>query len=292
MAKMTYFDSPALYRPYLIAGFGGWPNAAEVSSSAVRYLIENLEAKRFASIPQEDFYDMTSTRPVAAIKGGKLTELKLPGNTFYYSNDRLSRHLILFEGIEPHLRWNAYVNCLFGIVERFEVEQIYTLGGTYDFIPHSHPSMVSAVYNDDVIGERIKRAGLELTDYTGPISIHTFIMEKARKKGILTVGLWGHAPQYLQGKNVRVVYALLKSLTELMEVEIDLSELQRSSDYFDQQVNHLVEQDPKLQDVIGKLEEAYQRSGRGLPARKNGGQKDEKVVYIRAFLKRQDDEET
>jgi proteasome assembly chaperone (PAC2) family protein len=291
MAKVTYSEIPLLYKPYLILGFEGWPNAAEVSSSAIRHLVENLEVKRFASIPKEDFYEMTSTRPVAVIKAGRLAELKVPRNHFYYSSDRLPRHLILFEGIEPHFRWGSYVECLFDVVERFGVEQIFTIGGTYDYIPHTHPAVVSAVFNDDEIGERVSRAGLELTDYTGPVSIHTFIMEGARKKGIKAVSLWGHAPQYLQGRNVKVVHALLKGLIDLLGVEIDLSDLQRSSEYFDQQVNHLVEQDPKLQEVIGKLEEVYQESGRDLHFRKNGGQKDEKVVYIQAFLKRQDDEE-
>ena len=291
MAKVVYFENPLLYKPYLILGFEGWPNAAEVSSFAIRYLVENLEAKRFASIAKEDFYEMTSARPVAVIKEGRLTELKVPRNQFYYSNDRLPRNLILFEGIEPHLRWTSYVDCLFDMVERFDVEQIFTIGGTYDYIPHTYPALVSAVFNDENLGEKVSQAGLALTDYTGPISIHTFIMEKARKKGVKAVSLWGHAPQYLRGRNVKVVHALLKGLSDLMGMEIDLSELRRSSEYFDQQVNHLVEQDPKLQEVIGKLEEVYQQSGRGPLARKDEGQKDEKVVYIQAFLKRQDDEE-
>jgi proteasome assembly chaperone (PAC2) family protein len=291
MAKVIYLENPPLYKPFLILGFEGWPNAAEVSSFAIRYLVENLEAKRFASIPKEDFYEMTSTRPVAVIKEGRLTELKVPRNHFYYSNDRLPRHIILFEGIEPHLRWTSYVDCLFDVVERFDVEQIFTIGGTYDYIPHTYPALVSAVFNDENLEEKVSQAGLALTDYTGPISIHTFIMEGARKKGIKAVSLWGHAPQYLQGRNVKVAHALLKGLSDLMGMEIDLSVLRRSSEYFDQQVNHLVEQDPKLQEVIGKLEEVYRQSGRAPHSKKEAGQKDEKVVYIQAFLKRQDDEE-
>ena len=68
MAKVIYLEKPLLYKPYLILGFEGWPNAAEISSFAIRHLVENLNAKRFASIPKEDFYEMTSTRPVAVIK--------------------------------------------------------------------------------------------------------------------------------------------------------------------------------------------------------------------------------
>jgi len=55
-----------------------------------------------------------------------------------------------------------------------------------------------------------------------------------------------------------------------------------------------VEQDSKLQEVIKKLEELYQQAEK-LPSfsKKTTDEKtkDEKVVYMEAFLKRQEDEE-
>jgi predicted ribosome quality control (RQC) complex YloA/Tae2 family protein len=49
----------------------------------------------------------------------------------------------------------------------------------------------------------------------------------------------------------------LKRLIDLTQIEVDLSELENASEYFEQQVNHLVEHDPKLQEIISKLEEVY-----------------------------------
>jgi proteasome assembly chaperone (PAC2) family protein len=292
MEEIIYFEKPNLYKPYLIIGFEGWPNAAEVSSSSLQYLVENLEAKKFASIPIESFYQISSSRPVAIIKEGRLMELKYPNNHFYYSKHSLSNDLILFYGIEPHLRWTLFADLVLDLAERFDVSQIFTIGGTYDFIPHTYPPLVSALFNHEDLRQKVVQAGLGLTEYTGPISIHTFILETARKRGLKAMSLWGHAPQYLQAKNVKVVYSVLKSLVDLTKMEIDLSEIERTSDYFDQQVNHLMEQDPKLQEVISKLEEAYKQSGR-FPSflRKEEGSKEEKVIYIQAFLKKQEDEE-
>jgi proteasome assembly chaperone (PAC2) family protein len=152
--------------------------------------------------------------------------------------------------------------------------------------------VVSALFNHEDLREKVVQAGLGLTEYTGPISIHTFILETARKRGLKAMSLWGHAPQYLQAKNVKVVYSVLKSLVDLIKMEIDLSEIERASDYFDQQVNHLVEQDPKLQEIISKLEEAYKQSENTPPLSKvEEGSKEKKVIYLQAFLKRQEDEE-
>ena len=292
MEEIIYLEKPTLHKPYLIIGFEGWPNAAEVSSFALQHLIDSLEAKKFASIPTEKFYQISSLRPMAVIKEGRLIELKSPGNHFYYVKNPLSNDLILFYGVEPHLRWNVFADLLLDLAERFHVMQIFTIGGTYDYIPHTYPPMVSALFNHEELREKVIQAGLGLTEYSGPISIHTFILEAAKKRDLKAVSLWGHAPQYLQTKNVKVACSVLKRLIDLTQIEVDLSELENASEYFEQQVNHLVEHDPKLQEIIGKLEEVYKGSEKISEAqKKEAGVKEDKVIYIQAFLKKMEDEE-
>ncbi len=292
MDEILFSERPTLRQPYLIIGFEGWPNAAEVSSTALGYLIEHLKGKPFASISLEGFYQLTSLRPVGVIREGRLVELKFPGNHFYYSKTSQSHDLILFQGIEPHLRWMRFVELLLNLAEEFGVSQIITLGGTYDYIPHTQPPLVSALFNHEDLREKVIQAGLGLTDYMGPISIHTFILEASKKRGLKAVSLWGHAPQYLQTKNVKVVRSVLRHLVKLIKIEMDLTEIEKASDYFDQQVNHLVRQDPKLKEIIDKLEEAYKGIDHfSFPPEKEEESKEEKVVYLQAFFKRQEDEE-
>jgi proteasome assembly chaperone (PAC2) family protein len=291
MEEIQYLEKPNLNKPILVIGFEGWPNAAEVSSAALQYLVEELGARKFAFIPLEDFHDLAVSRPAATIKEGRLIELKFPGNYFYYSKDVHSKDFIFFQGVEPHLRWSLFVNLLLDLAEEFDVSQVFTLGGTYDYIPHTCPPVVSALVSHEDLREKVIQAGLGLTEYTGPISIHTFILESARKRGLKAMSLWGHAPQYLQTRNIRVVHSVVRSLFSITGVRMDLSELEKASDLFNQQVDRLVEQDPKLQQVISKLEEIYKQSGQ-VPAgeKKEDGTKEDKIVYIQAFLKKQDDE--
>jgi proteasome assembly chaperone (PAC2) family protein len=292
MEEIIYTEKPDLNRPYLIIGFEGWPNAGEVSSFALQHLVDRMEAKKFASIPAGNFYQTSSLRPTAVIKEGRLIELKSPANDFYYVKAPLFNNLILFHGVEPHLQWDLFVDLLLDLAEKFNVAQIFTIGGTYDYIPHTCPPVVSALFNHEGLRETVIRVGLGLTEYSGPISIHTFILEAAKKRNLKAISLWGHAPQYLQTKNIKVVCSVLKRLMDLTRIEVDLSELEKAGDYFDQQVNHLVEEDPKLQEVISKLEEVYKRSGKiPDPSKREEGLKEEKVVYIQAFLKKLEDGE-
>ena len=292
MEEIVYLERPVLNKPCLIMGFEGWPNAGEISSFALRHLIDHLGARKFASIPTENFYQMSSFRPMAVIKEGRLVELKSSGNHFYYVKELPSNDLILFSGVEPHLRWNVFTDLILDLAGRFHVTELFTIGGTYDYIPHTYPAMVSCLFNHDELRERVARAGLGLTEYSGPISIHTFLLEEAKKRDLRAISLWGHVPQYLQARNVKGVCSVLKRLIDLTGINIDLSELEKAGDYFDQQINQLVEEDPKLQEVISKLEEVYKGSERTRqPSKKEEGPKEDKVVYIQAFLKKPEDEE-
>lgn len=289
--EVIYIEKPNLNNPYLIIGFEGWPNAAEVSSFSIQHLIEKLEAKKFAYISHDNFYKFSSSRPLGIIKQGRILELKFPSNNFYYSKNKLSKDIILFQGTEPHLRWKSFVKSILNLALTFKVSEIITIGGTYDYIPHTFPTKVSAVYNNNDLRDKIIGAGIGLTEYSGPISIHTFILEEARLRGIKAMSLWGHAPQYLQAKNVKVIFEVLKKLCYLIEEDIDLYNLQIACEYFDQQINQLVEKDPKIREIIEKLEEIYKAEQEGLDSNKEKEKADDKVIYIQAFLKRQDDEE-
>jgi proteasome assembly chaperone (PAC2) family protein len=292
MEEIVYLERPVLSNPYLVMGFEGWPNAAEISSFALRHLIDRLGARKFASVPTENFYQMSSLRPMAVIKEGRLIELKSSGSHFHYVKGLPSNDLILFSGVEPHLRWDVFVDLILDLADRFRVTELFTIGGTYDYVPHTYPPMVSCLFNHEELRERAVRAGLGLTEYSGPVSIHTFILEAARKRGLRAISLWGHAPQYLQTRNVKLVCAVLKRLADLTGIKTDLSELEKAAEYFDQQIDHLVEEDPKLQEVISKLEEVYKGSERiRQPLRKEEAVREDKVVYIQAFLKKLEDEE-
>lgn len=292
MGKIAYADTPVLNIPYLIMGFEGWPNAGEISSFALRHLIDRLGGRRFASISTESFYQMSSLRPTAVIKEGRLIELTSSGSHFFYVKGLPSNDLILFLGAEPHFRWSVFADLILDLAEKFHVIQLITIGGTYDYIPHTYPPMVSALFNHEELREGAIQAGLGLTEYSGPISIHTFILEAAKKRDLRAVSLWGHVPHYLQTRNVKLVCSVLKRLVDLTGIAMDLSDLEKTGDYFDRQINQLVEEDPKLQQVISKLEEAYKRSERNRqPLRKDEGPREDKVVYIQAFLKKSEDEE-
>src|SRR5919199_1176082 len=99
---------------YLTQWLGEYPprhrgtrrGAGEVASGALRYLVRNLGATRFAEIAPEEFYVFTEVRPHSIQVRPGQRALRWPSNDFYYWNNPAGgRDLLLFLGREPNLRW-------------------------------------------------------------------------------------------------------------------------------------------------------------------------------------------
>ena len=63
MSYTTYTEQPNLRRPVLILAFAGWNDASEVATTAVKFLVSRWEAKKFAELDPEDFYNFARVRP-------------------------------------------------------------------------------------------------------------------------------------------------------------------------------------------------------------------------------------
>ena len=267
MEDIVIYHLPELSSPYLTAGFAGWPNAAEVSTGAVGYLKDKLAVEKFAEIRPDDFYDFSSLRPLTTIDDSFVRGVKPPSNEFFYwRNEKYAHDLIIFLGIEPHLKWNRYVDSILDLAEQLGVGRIYTVGGLYDRLPHTREPKVSGVVNEPGLREELLRYGIELANYQGPSSVHTLLLVASARRNIKAFTLWGHAPHYIPVHNSKVSYHVLRKLTQMLQIEIDLEDLRVASEYLDEQLERAIERNPELGEYVRKLEEGYQVVGGDLRA--------------------------
>src|SRR5512142_2610420 len=80
---LVFETRPPLRSPVLLLAFAGWSDAGASATTAVRYLAEQLLAKRFASIDPEDFYDFSAQRPLVRLNENKIREIHWPSYDFY-----------------------------------------------------------------------------------------------------------------------------------------------------------------------------------------------------------------
>src|SRR5437867_12153068 len=120
-----------LRRPILIMAFGGWNDAAESATTAVRYLGTSFRAEKFAEIDPEEFYHFGLSRPYVRFKAGSETEREIvwPATEFSIARGSdLARDLIVGVAAEPHLKWKTYCATVLELARRCEATVVLTLG--------------------------------------------------------------------------------------------------------------------------------------------------------------------
>lgn len=252
---LTVDDHPELRSPTVVAAFAGWPDAGEVGTGSLRYLLRKLRAQRFAAIDAEAFYDFTDVRPQTSLVRPWEREIKWPANEFHYWQRPGGPDLVLFLGREPSLRWKTYIAALFELFDRLGVAQVVTLGGTFDSVPHTGRPRVSGAAADAALRAALQALDVHPSTYEGPTSIHSALLDACRQRGLPAGSLWGHAPHYLQAApNVKVCYGVLQKLTALLDLPVDLEEIRGASRALELRVERLLADNEQLRTYVRQLE--------------------------------------
>ena len=70
MSPIQYYEQLELRDPVVVAAFGGWSDAADSATTAVKFLIDRWKSQKIAEIEAEDFFVFTETRPTIKFGDG------------------------------------------------------------------------------------------------------------------------------------------------------------------------------------------------------------------------------
>jgi hypothetical protein len=104
------------------------------------------------------------------------------------------------------------------------------------------------------------------SSYQGPTSIHSALLDMCRQRGLASGSLWGHAPHYLQAApNVKVCYGMLRKLSELLDLPVDLEEMRGAAHALELRVDRLLADNSELQEYVRQLEASEERAAEPAP---------------------------
>jgi len=281
---------PSLRAPYLIAGFGGWPNGGNVSTDTVYFLQSTLKAEQIGEITSDDLYIYSSptlaSRPITVIREGVLESLRFPSNTLFACQRLGAAHdLLLLQGIEPDLHWQQFADAIIECLQTFKAQRLYTIGGYLDYAPHTRMPRLSAVVTHEALKDELEAYDVDLTDYEGPTSIQSYLLAACRAQGIEGISLWGGAPSYVQGSYPRLTQAMLQFLSQLWRVPLDLEEIEEQAIELEATLHEQIDTNPELADYIRRLEQVYDQAEGPQPDMNTDAIVDE----IQQFLRRRRD---
>src|ERR671919_449170 len=233
---------PELERPVLIAGFTGWNDAADAASVAVGALATSWEARRFGGLDGEEFFDFQTTRPQIKLVDGVTREIEWPENTLSATEPGLEaaggRGAVLLSGPEPNFRWRAFSTAVVELARELNVELVVTMGALLADVPHSRPVSVAANSQDPALVESL---GLSASRYEGPTGITGVLHRACAEAGLPSVSFWAPVPHYLPAiPSAPAALALLDSLSGLLRMDVDTSDLERGAAAYQEQVSAAV----------------------------------------------------
>jgi proteasome assembly chaperone (PAC2) family protein len=262
MPPLRILETPELHEPTLIAAFAGWSDAGGAATAAAQYLTERWRAARIAELDAEDFYDFTQLRPMVRYVADNRRRIDWPENAFSV-HQTAERDLIILNGIEPHLHWKSYVSSVMEIIEKFNVKLVVTLGALFVEYPHTRPMRITGTAPD---AEMSERAGLFVRGgrYEGPTGISGVLNVALREADVPAATIWANVPHYVSATpNPRAALGLLKSLSQMLLVEVPLRRFERASEAFDAQLNEATEKNAEVSEYVRTLEERVDAEMRG-----------------------------
>src|SRR5271169_6735017 len=158
-----------LRAPAMVCAFEGWNDAGHAASSAVSFLASALDARCFARIDSEEFYDFQANRPSIRFADQELREIDWPTvEIFEASAPRAPRDLVPVQGVEPSMRWRSFSTHLVDLAEALGVQVVVSLGALLGDVPHTRPVAVTGHASDPSLVERL---AMQTSTYEGPTGI-------------------------------------------------------------------------------------------------------------------------
>ena len=250
---------PDLRRPVLLAGFGGWNDAAQVATFALTTLVNAWSAERFAEIDPETFFDFTETRPTISIGPTGQRSLEWPSNYFFaHRIEEKDQDVVLLVGTEPQLRWRTFCAAVTALAERLDVSSLVTVGGLLADVPHTVEPRLSGFAISGGSLPDLQRLGVRMSSYEGPTGIVGALHDAWRRTGRPALSLWGNVPHYISATpNPQVSLALLQRVAALLETQLPLQALAAQAKAFTSQVDEALAENPEALEYVRQLEQQF-----------------------------------
>ncbi|MEY2432871.1 MAG: hypothetical protein QOC92_2596 [Acidimicrobiaceae bacterium] len=255
MSHLIRTAEPTLRQPVLVAAFEGWNDAGEAATFAARFLSERWDAKPFATIDPEEFFDFTSTRPLVQLDDDDQREIVWPTTTVSAASvPDADLDLIFVVGSEPQLKWRTFCSEIVEVAHEHGTRLVVTLGALLAEVPHSRPvSIVGTAYDPALV----RRLGLTQSAYQGPTGIVGVLHDAFRQAGVPSASLWAAVPSYVpSAPSPKAALALVERITELLSVPVATTDLEIASASYERQIDSLIEDDDDTAAYVARLEQA------------------------------------
>ncbi|MGQ9544934.1 MAG: proteasome assembly chaperone family protein [Candidatus Bathycorpusculaceae bacterium] len=243
-----------LNTPILVEGL---PGLGLVGKIAIRYLIKNLKAVKFAHLYSPHF-------PYFVLVSKKGSVRLLRGSFYFWKNKGGKNDIILFTGDSQAQTIEGQYEIsdrILDFAKKYNVKLIITIGG-YRVEAKEKPKVIAAATNAELLNDALK-AGAIVSPMGSPIvGTAGLILGLARFKKIPAICLLGETRGYLP--DPKAAKSVLEVLRALLGINLDLTGL-------DEEIS-------KAEKMVLRLQKIEEK--RALQAEELRKEEDKKITYI------------
>ena len=251
---------PIFSQRTLLVAFEGWNDAAEAATQSLKMIAEQIEADSVQAIDPEEYAEFHYARPqVYFDEAGNrqirwpATELLAPSAEAVAARPDIANLLILL-GIEPALRWRAFVAEILEIIEDRDIQAVVFVGSMIADVPHTRPIKVMTFSQHEDVRHQFD---VEKSDYEGPVGILTVLSQSLEEMNLPTVNLWAQVPAYVhQSPSPKVTLALLTEIERMLGIGFDHGTLAEEAFAWERGIDEIAEGDEEMTGYIEQLEKA------------------------------------
>ncbi len=215
------YAKPKLNSPNMLAS---WPGIGNVSIIVATYLKRKLDFKELGEIEPSYFFDAIGV----VAKDNVVEAPQFPQSKFYYwKNKGGGSDIILFIGEDqPVTKAYELANCVLDVAERFQVKRIYTCAAALTRIHHTEQPRVWGVVTSQHMTEDLEKYGLVQRGNLQIAGLNGLLLGVTKEREFEGICLLGEVPVYAtRVQNPMAALAVLKMLTKMLDIEIDVAEL-------------------------------------------------------------------
>jgi predicted ATP-grasp superfamily ATP-dependent carboligase len=251
VGPIEFDERPALSAPPVICAFQGWNDGGEAASLAARYLVERWEARAFAHIDPEEYYDFQVSRPTVRLEEGVSRVIEWPQGEFAAATVG-GKDVVLFTAIEPNMRWRSFTAAVVETAASLGSPLLLTLGAFLTDVPHTRQVPLVGSAADEGTADRL---GLTRSHYEGPTGIVGVLHDASNRAGLPSVSLWAAVPHYLpSGPNPKAAATLAGRAAAILGIPLDTAPLEAAAVEWEAEMDRLVRDSDELAEYVSRLE--------------------------------------
>jgi hypothetical protein len=239
----------------LVVALHGFLDAGNGGALAVDHLERGGVGPVVATFDVDAFHDYRARRPAISFIEDHYESYDAPRLVVRVQKDQVGRPFLLLSGPEPDNHWEAFVDAVRAVVDRFDVRLVVSMGSVPMAVPHSRPLAVTQHANRR---ELMRRTNSWRGELRIPSSAQSLLEVRLGESGHDMTGYVAHVPHYLaQFDHPDAARVLLEGVEDSADLSFDLDPVKLAAERRAAEVAAYLEENPEVADVVNGLEQQY-----------------------------------